>query len=51
MRRVWLDEMPGRVGIGDLGGAGRMLLLPVAAAAQRLRSLGRRSRPVEGAGA
>jgi hypothetical protein len=51
MRRLWLDEMPSRVGTGDLAGAGRMLLLPVAAAAKRLRDLAGRPRPTEGSGA
>jgi hypothetical protein len=39
--RVCLEELRDRVGFGDWTGAGRLCLLPVAAAANRLRSLGR----------
>jgi hypothetical protein len=39
---VWLEELPGRVSRGDLAGAGRLCLWPVATAANRLRRIGRR---------
>jgi hypothetical protein len=45
--RVCLEELRGRVGTGDWTGAGRVALLPVAAAANRIRHRGRGPRPAE----